>query len=469
MRSGPHKGRVGRCRSTTGGCGVSSAKSGTGAGGGVRPSRVREVAIEEAAIALRDITEIAWSPPSPRPAEPSHGGARRRDAVAVELAADLANASSLRSIRKRLLSGLVADLGCAAAATWTAVDLDAGLELHEQVGLPGAVADALRAWPPGALPDWLVGNALSDTGQIVSTEAPAVWGDRDLHLVAVPGPTHEVVGVFAAAGDDTPVGHLLVALCRTYASAVSQAYALRDNQRVIDALVDELRPGDVELPDGYAVGHLYRSATTGVPIGGDLYDWFRTDRGDLAVAVGDVSGKGVQAASRTAMTVHSLRALGLPGASPHVATTMLNTVMSGRVSFESFVTLVYLRLDAGGPGVDFVLAGHPPPILIGRDGVSVVAAEADLPVGVDPAATFTLHHTELAPGETLLLYTDGVTEARALRGGALFGTSGLVSLLEGLRHATPQQVADGVWRGVQQHSGGDTTDDVAVVALQRTR
>jgi serine phosphatase RsbU (regulator of sigma subunit) len=275
---------------------------------------------------------------------------------------------------------------------------------------------------------------------------------------------------------------LVVALGRMYATAAAQADAMRYNQRVVDAMVDELHPTDDSLP-GYSIGHLYRSATAGVAIGGDLYDWFHTDRGAFGVAVGDVSGKGMQAASRTAMAVHSLRAVALPGASPHVAAKMLNTVVAGRFSSdgfadpgsskhvgdllqENFVTLVYVHVEPGSSDLGFVLAGHPPPILVKPEAVEALNVEADLPIGLDATATFHLRHATLRPGDSLVLYTDGVTEARAADG-ALLETAGLVRLLGDLRGRSAQQIADGVWDGVQEHTGGDTTDDVAVVVLHR--
>lgn len=216
------------------------------------------------------------------------------------------------------------------------------------------------------------------------------------------------------------------------------------------------------------MGHVYRSATVNVPIGGDLYDWFRTARGHLGVAVGDVSGKGMQAASRAAMAVHSLRAFALPGASPHVMAQMLNTIVAGQISTESFVTLVYARVDPETADVEFVLAGHPPPVVLRAASTEILDAPADLPIGVDDPATFELHETTLEPGDRLVLFTDGVTEARSAGGGAeLLGLSGLVELIDGLRDRSPQQIADAVSEGIQAYTGGDTTDDCAVVVLGR--
>jgi serine phosphatase RsbU (regulator of sigma subunit) len=247
---------------------------------------------------------------------------------------------------------------------------------------------------------------------------------------------------------------LLVSVGRAYSVALRKAAVMRDNQHVVDAMVGELRPGDVALPQGYAIGHLYRSATMNMAIGGDLYDWFRTDRGHLGVAVGDVSGKGMQAASRAAMAVHSLRAFARPGASPHVMAQMLNTILAGQVSTESFVTLVYARIDPDTAAVEFVLAGHPPPVVLRASSVEVLDVPSDVPLGVEAETTFALHQTALEPGDRLVLFTDGVTEARREPGGGdLLGLQGLVGLVQGLRDCPPQQIADAIWKGIQSYTG----------------
>ena len=386
---------------------------------------------------------------------------------AVELVADTIDAVGPRAMRKRLLSGLVDDLGMAAAILWTQLGPDEGLTLLTDVGLSSELAEAFATWPPGSAADRIARSVPQSSDRLAISHAPVHGLDQTLYLMALPEPATELLGVLARRPIDGTFTRLLASLGRVYSSALRQAALLRDNQRMVDALVDELRPTDIMLPDGYTVGHLYRSATANVAIGGDLYDWFRTDREQLGVAVGDVSGKGMQAASRAAMAVHSLRALALPGASPHVMAQMLNAIVAGQSASESFVTLAYLRIDPATDAVDFVLAGHPPPILLRHGAVEVLDAPADLPLGVDDRATFTPHETRLEPGDRVVLYTDGVTEARAGGSGPLLELGGLIDLLTPAGGGTAQQIADAVWVGVQQFTSGETTDDCAVVVLGR--
>lgn len=426
--------------------------------------------VRSVAIGTSDIVETPLAPPRNRGAEGSElSVSARPDAsvAAAELAADIVRVSAPQAIRRRLLRGLVHDVGVDAAAVWSPVERgDPTLELRDHVGLSPDVVSTDTHWHAGSLPDRVINVGVRHNDRVAFEHTAIAWNGRTLYVVAIPEPADEILGVFAPGGVSDAMMRMVVALGKTYATAVAQADAMRDNQRVVDAMVNELRPTDVALPGGYSIGHLYRSATAGVAIGGDLYDWFRTDRGAFGVAVGDVSGKGVQAASRTAMAVHSLRAFALPGASPHVVATMLNTVVSGRSSSESFVTLIYVHVDPESSDLGFVLAGHPPPILLSGDRADVLDVRADLPIGVDADASFHLQHATLRPGDSLVLYTDGVTEARG-SGGKLLGTKRLINLIWDLRGSSAQKIANGVWRGVQEHTSGDTTDDVAVVVLQR--
>ncbi|MBW3605920.1 MAG: serine/threonine-protein phosphatase [Actinobacteria bacterium] len=387
--------------------------------------------------------------------------------AAVELVADTVEATEPRAMRKRLLSGLVDDLGLDAAMLWTLLDADEGLTLTDNVGLHGDHVQLLSSWPPGSTPDQLARGGKRAPDRLTVSHADVEGLTQSLYVLALPEPATDLLGVLAREPISDAFARLLVALGRGYSVALRQAALLRDNQHVVDAMVGELRPGSVPLPEGYAIGHVYRSATVNVPIGGDLYDWFRTDRGQLGIAIGDVSGKGMQAASRAAMAVHSLRAFALSGASPHVVAQMLNTTVAGQVETESFVTLVYARVDPETAGIEFVLAGHPPPVVLRASSAEVLDVASDMPLGVDVSTSFTLHETVLEPGDRLVLFTDGVTEARPADGGDLLELSGLVDLLDGTRALAPQEIADAVWDGIQAYTAGDTTDDCAVVVLGR--
>src|SRR5690606_7241121 len=134
------------------------------------------------------------------------------------------------------------------------------------------------------------------------------WPGHGVHLVRVPPPEEAVLGVYNDRPLPGSVDEVLATLAHALAAAVRQTRLRRQARMVVDSLQGQLRPRDVQLPDGLDVGAVYSSATAGAEVGGDVYDWFRTADGSFGVACGDVSGKGVEAATLAAMAVYTLRA-----------------------------------------------------------------------------------------------------------------------------------------------------------------
>jgi phosphoserine phosphatase RsbU/P len=188
------------------------------------------------------------------------------------------------------------------------------------------------------------------------------------------------------------------------------------------------------------------------------------------VACGDVSGKGVEAASLTAMAVYSLRAFALQGTTPQMVLKMANGTVCRQTAVERFMTLAYARVDPVDWSAQLALAGHPPPLLVSRAGVRVLPIAPDVPVGLDDEATFDQVEFALQPGESLVLYTDGVTESRRAGGSPsdLLGVAGLVAVLERLRDGDAEAITRGVWAAVQEWTDGGTSDDTALVVLRRS-
>lgn len=403
-------------------------------------------------------------------------------AATTETVVRMVEASEPLLVRKRFVHGLVQDLGMAGVALWATHEESGGLTLAAAAGLPpalrrtlaqprghsalGQARDELRRGPQRVR--IIAAPRPGEGGRQAAGGRGSPWSDHHLYLTLVPDPAEGVLGIFVEDLVPAAFEQMLPTLARAYASAVSRAQVTRSNQRVVDSLVRQLRPASVDLPPGLDVGFVYQSATAGMNIGGDLYDWFVTDSGHVGLAVGDVAGKGVQAASLTALAVYSLRAFALHGGSPHLVLKMLNSAVSEQTPIERFLTLIYVRIDPVQPELEFALGGHPPPIIVTRDGVEVVSIDADLPVGIEPDAQFRLHRFTLDPDASLVLYTDGVTEARA-PDGSLLGLEGLVAALDRLRGKPAQEVADGVWRAVEAFTVGRTADDCAIVILRRPR
>lgn len=389
--------------------------------------------------------------------------------AAVDTTSALVQATEPGALRRRLLLGLHRDVGVDAAALWIPAE-DGGLALADEVGLPAGVRAAVATLPPASVADRLARGRVSGVrGRGVVAERSQAWPGRRVHLVRVPEPAPGVLGVYVPRPLPALVDEVLVTLAHTLAAAVHQTTLHRRAQTVVDSLQRQMRPGSVPLPADAERGHVYRSATAGVEVGGDFFDLFLTRSGHIGLVCGDVSGKGVEAASLTAMAVYSVRAYALQGTAPQQVVTMVNAAVSEQTTVERFMTLAYARIDQQTWTAEVTVAGHPPPIVVAPDRVTVHEVLPDVPLGVDPTATFHQHQLRLRPGDSLLLHTDGVTEARrGERGsGPLLGTEGLLRALDPLRGLDAQALADAVWDAVEAWTGGGTTDDCAIVVLRR--
>ncbi|MGW0658314.1 SpoIIE family protein phosphatase [Streptodolium elevatio] len=274
-------------------------------------------------------------------------------------------------------------------------------------------------------------------------------------------------------GDHVFDGHtvaLTEELARRAASAALNARQF--TQRV--ALARDLQAGllltDLPAVPGADLAAHYHPAGEGLEIGGDFYDVFPLDDGTWAVMLGDVCGRGALAATTTALVRHTARAAAPLLSDPGDVVRAVNRALLNRhASLDTgFVTLVYGHLTPTDDGltIDLVRAGHPLPLHLDRHGHAhpVDAPGTLLGIGDDPrVSTRRLH---LHPGESLVLYTDGITEARDADG-SLFGESRLAGLLAeqppGLAAAA---LLDAVTETVHAFAGHrDMDDDQAAIVL----
>ncbi|WP_214406666.1 PP2C family protein-serine/threonine phosphatase [Pseudonocardia lacus] len=227
--------------------------------------------------------------------------------------------------------------------------------------------------------------------------------------------------------------------------------------------------------EGVTLGAAYRPAEEGLLIGGDFYDVHPCrpdDPNGTMLLLGDVCGKGVDAAVSTGQLRQSVRALRRVEPDPVRLLELLDATMLEAVPEDAdprFATLVLgtVRPLPGG-GLRLVLAGggHPAPMVVRRDGVEVVEIGGTL-VGGMRRARFRSRTVDLAPGEACVLYTDGVTEARGgFDGAQLFGEERLAETLRGC-HVLP---APGIAERVVQHAdrwlASGNHDDIAVLVVQ---
>ena len=250
--------------------------------------------------------------------------------------------------------------------------------------------------------------------------------------------------------------------------AIDNARLYTERSRIAHTLQVKLLPE--RLPDipRALMAARYRAAGELNEVGGDFYDVFQRSPTEWALVVGDVSGKGAEAAAVTALARYTLRAAALEDAPPSAALRRLNSAMLYDDTSQ-FATVVVAYLAAGPEGsieLRVALAGHPAPAIVRRDGRVEMVGRFGLMAGLRPDIDVHDVSVRLDPGDVLLLYTDGVTEAGPRT--TPFGEAGLVSVLTGLAGRSPQEVVDAVEQAVVAAQPGDPRDDIALLAISPT-
>jgi PAS domain S-box-containing protein len=217
------------------------------------------------------------------------------------------------------------------------------------------------------------------------------------------------------------------ALASRVADALRNARLLRDRADIAYALSAGLRPEASPAVPGCEVAAVYRPAGDGVEAGGDFYDVIDAPAGSIIV-MGDVVGKGAPAAALSAVSRVTLLTAGRLTGEPRAALDELNQALRRRDTM-SLCTVVAVALPTELPGsAEVVLAGHPPPLLV-RNGVAQPVGEPGPLLGAVDVAEWRPVSVELAPGDVLVLYTDGVLDS-VLAGGERFGEARLQMLAE---------------------------------------
>ena len=228
-------------------------------------------------------------------------------------------------------------------------------------------------------------------------------------------------------------------------------------------LQQTLIPPALPQIDGVEIAAAYRPAGDGEEVGGDFYDMFEVADGDWVMAIGDVCGKGAEAAVVTALARYTVRAAAARHVSPSEVLTVLNEALL-RHDSSRFCTVALLRLHRSGEGWKLTLAsgGHPLPLLSSPASAPTSVGRHGTMVGAFDEVSFHDSVVDLGPGERLVFFTDGVTEAR--RGKSFFGADRLRSVLAGPGDAAA--VVETLLSAVLDFQSGRASDDIAIVVLQ---
>jgi PAS domain S-box-containing protein len=260
---------------------------------------------------------------------------------------------------------------------------------------------------------------------------------------------------------------LVEELARRAGLSVDNARLYTERSAIAHALQAELLPARLPAIPGVRMAVRYRAAGELNEVGGDFYDVFKRGDGSWAFEIGDVSGKGAEAAAVTALARHTVRTAALQPASPSELLETLNESLLLQRAGSEFCTVclacLSLAEDRSSAELTVALGGHPPALVLRKSGEVEALGESGTLLGV--FANPRLHDvkTRLERGDVVLLYTDGVTEA----GSPLeeIGEDGLARLLEGLDGMSPDAIVDAVEQAAVAAQAGKPRDDLALVAF----
>ena len=249
------------------------------------------------------------------------------------------------------------------------------------------------------------------------------------------------------------------------ATAVENARLYRARTTIAQTLQASLLPPLLPEVPGVEAGALYRPAGEEHEVGGDFYDLFATTEDHWFAVIGDVCGKGAEAAAVTALARYTIRAAAAQNNSPAAILRWVNEAML-REDSTRFCTIAVAHLDRSAATTQLTVAvgGHPAPIVLRADGSVETAGAGGTLIGLvdDPRLAETT--TELAPGDAVLLYTDGVTEAEAPR--RVWTPEELDAVVAAAAGATAQELVDRVADAALTHLEAPPRDDVAMLALR---
>ena len=256
---------------------------------------------------------------------------------------------------------------------------------------------------------------------------------------------------------------LLGQLARLSAGAIANSVDFQRERRLVEALADGFVPRSLPEVPGFEVGLAYEPSA-GQPVGGDLYGLWGLQNGEVAMLVGDVAGKGVEKAALASMARFFIEARAWDVGDPAQVLEQANTMLTGRLPGDTFVTafLAFLSPD----GLRYAGAGHLSPLHLGPDGRSAQLETDGLPLGIEGSCHARTEHVALGPGDPVFAFSDGLFEARQATD--ILGAGRLRDIV--VRQSASvetEQLPRAVYDEVSAWAGG-LDDDAVGLALRRT-
>ncbi len=370
-----------------------------------------------------------------------------------------------------LLDKLV-DVMAADAAILMLAEPNAGLSTYAAVGIEhqeitlahgeGFAGRIARSQQP---------EFVSDARESDLAASEIIRGERFVSMLGVPLViADELIGVLQVDWrtqhryKESDLG-LLQVLADRFALALRNARLFEAEHRIAEVLQESLLAMPASV-DGLEFSYEYKAALQTARVGGDFYDIFEVDDGRVGVVIGDVSGKGLEAAVLTSRVRDTIRAHALDQKSPCDVMRLTNRVVDRSTDDATFVTVFFGVLDLRTGGLVYCNAGHATAVVIrATGGLHKMPAHSPI-VGAFDDSAFDSVETTVQPGDVLFLYTDGAIEAR--RGSELFGEDRLFALLAAHTNGDPHALTRDVMNELSRFTGNALVDDVALLALRRT-
>jgi serine phosphatase RsbU (regulator of sigma subunit) len=289
--------------------------------------------------------------------------------------------------------------------------------------------------------------------------------------VIIPIASHaEVVAQLTIVSLDPadPITQETIATATTIAAqaalALDNARLYQQQKAFAETIQRALLPGRRPQVPGIDVGAVYASAAR-LDVGGDVWDFLELEDGRVAIVLGDVTGHGVDATADMAMAKFVFRSLAREHPEPADFLAHANEVIAGEIATGKFITMASLLIHPDGH-LACASAGHPTPRLVRVDGTIEPLDCRGLALGIEGGQTYQQLEVKLAKGAAVVVYTDGVVEARS--GGELYGDERLDACLAGRVDLPAQALAAAVLADCRDFAGGELRDDCAVVVARRT-
>jgi serine phosphatase RsbU (regulator of sigma subunit) len=241
---------------------------------------------------------------------------------------------------------------------------------------------------------------------------------------------------------------------------------LAERTRIAATLTSSLLPAQLPSIRGVDLASRYLPARGGGRVGGDFFDVFVLDATRWGFVLGDISGKGAEAAAVTGLVRYTLRAFSTPEGSPAAVLAQVNEALLRSTDEERYCTVVYGVAEPSEAGlrVRLCLGGHHQPVLRRADGQVSVVGETGTALGLLAEPPLGDTSLVLEPGDLLCLFTDGLVEARAQ--GDWFGVDRVLEVLHGVRDGHPELAVTALVEAVDDFQAGPRTDDLALLAMR---